>query len=154
MHPNYWAFALEPRSHGCWSLWTCSLGSTIREVTTMRSPHTATREKPMQPRRPSTAKNKYDFKKKKKESQEPSLQNHTIREVTTMRSPHTATREKPTQQWRPSTAKNKYDLKKRKKNPRNLFKKITAGFEMYNAFYYIFREMCLINYKTQNTFCY
>ena len=66
MRPNYWACTLEPGSCNCWahqpqvlkpmcsracelqllSLCTWSLCSAAKEATTMRSLHTATREKP------------------------------------------------------------------------------------------------------------
>ena len=38
-----------------------SLGTTTREATTVRSPHTTARKKPAQQHRPSRAKNKADY---------------------------------------------------------------------------------------------
>ena len=64
---NYWACALEPASHNCWSPCAWSPCSTTREATAMRSPRTATKSSPrslqlekahMQQWRPNTAKNK------------------------------------------------------------------------------------------------
>ena len=64
---NYWACALEPASHNCWSPCAQSPCSATREITAMRSLDASTKSSPHSPqlekactqqRRPNTAKNK------------------------------------------------------------------------------------------------
>ena len=46
---NYWACALGPVCHSCWSPCAWSPCSATRETTAMRSPHTATKSSPRSP---------------------------------------------------------------------------------------------------------
>ena len=49
VHHNCWACAVEPRYCIYWSPRSYSLCSTTREITTIRSPHTATKSSPCSP---------------------------------------------------------------------------------------------------------
>ena len=71
---NYWACALELRSHDFWARVPSRPCSATREAISMRSPRTTTREqpllsatveKPTKPQRPSTTKKKWKFILKK-----------------------------------------------------------------------------------------
>ena len=64
--PTIEPLALEPRSHGCWSLWTYSLGSTIREVTTMRSRTPQLEKSPCSNEDPAQPEINIIFKKEKR----------------------------------------------------------------------------------------